>query len=513
MYMTQALHRDVQQRGDAIATVCGQRRRTYRELAQRVSRLAGALRQLGVASGDRVAMLALNSDRYLEYTLACWWAGAVLNPVNTRWSAAEMAHSLNDCDTAVLLIDRQHLPLLPALREAMPGLRHVIVADDGPPPHGLLDYETLIEETTPIEDALRGDRDLAGIFYTGGTTGVPKGVMLSHGNLYVAALGFLGCDHVVGEDIALHVAPLFHLAGMSVMLNSLITGGRHVFIPAFEPKAVLQAISKERVTHLILVPTMLQQVIDDPSARNHDLSSLVRLQYAASPMTSALLQRAMSTLPNIRFVQAYGMTELSPHATVLPSRYHEPAHHALGKLGSVGRAVHNVELRIIDRDGAEVPRGTVGEIVVRGPNVMQGYWKRPQDTAQALRGGWMHTGDGGFMDEDGFVYLADRIKDMIITGGENVYSAEVENILSQHPDVAMCAVIGVPDERWGECVHAFVMPKSGATPSVDELQAHCKARIAGYKCPRSFDFVESLPLSGTGKVLKAHLRKLRSQVR
>lgn len=505
MRLTQALHRAVQQHGNDLATVDGGRRRTYRELASRVARLAAGLRALGVAPGGRVGMLLLNGDRYLEGTLACWWAGAVLNPINTRWSAAEVAFSLNDCQTAVLLIDRHHLPMLGALRAAVPVLHHVVFTDEGPAPDGLLSIEDLIIGHAPAEDGCQGDDALAGIFYTGGTTGCPKGVMLSHRNMYVAALGFIGEDYAVGEDITLHTAPLFHLAGMSAMVNALFTGGRHVFIPGFTPESVLQAISAERVTNMLLVPTMIQRVIEHPALATSDVRSLRRLQYAAAPMSSALLERAMAALPNCRFVHAYGMTELAPHATVLPSRY-LVEDRRLGKANSVGHAVRNVELHIVDPDGREVPRGTVGEIAVRGPNVMQGYWQRPEETAAALRHGWMHTGDGGYMDEDGFVFLVDRMKDMIISGGENVYSAEVENALAQHPAVSMCAVIGLPDELWGERVHAVVVLQPGQQATAEELQTHCRALIAAYKCPRTFEFRHELPLSGTGKVLKKALR-------
>ncbi|MDR2156009.1 MAG: long-chain fatty acid--CoA ligase [Burkholderiaceae bacterium] len=503
--LTQALHRAVQQHGDRLATVFGARRQSYRALAARVARLASGLFALGVTPGDRVGVLLLNSDHYLEATLACWWTGAVLTPINTRWSAAEVAFSMNDCETPVLLIDRHHLAMLDALRAAVPVLKHVVFADDGPAPDGLLDIEALIASHAPIEDARIGDDALAGIFYTGGTTGRPKGVMLSHRNLYVAALGFLGEDYSVGADITLQTAPLFHMAGMSSLVNALFTGGRHVFLSAFTPEAVLHAISSEGVTSMLLVPTMIHRLVEHPRLASHDLRSLLRLQYAAAPMSSALLERALAALPNCRFVQAYGMTELAPHATVLPSRYLLEDRH-LGKSASVGHAVRHTEVRIVDAEGQEVPRGTVGEIVVSGPNVMQGYWRRPAETAAVLRDGWLHTGDGGHMDEDGFVFLADRLKDMIISGGENIFSVEVENALAQHPSVSMCAVVGLPSETWGEAVHAVVVLRPGASVTPEELQLHCRSLIASYKCPRSFEFRVELPLSGTGKVLKNELR-------
>jgi len=258
----------------------------------------------------------------------------------------------------------------------------------------------------------------------------------------------------------------------------------------------------------MLVPTMIQMTIDHPAMKEpRDLSALKTIVYGASPMSEALLDRAMATLPGVGFVQAYGMTELSPVATLNPAYYHTTEGRKLGKLRAAGRAGYCTEVRIVDDRGREVPRGTVGEVAVRGPNVMQGYWNKPEQTAQAVRDGWMHTGDGAWMDEDGFIFIADRLKDMIITGGENVYSGEVENALAQHPAVAACAVIGIPSDQWGETVHAAVVRKPEQIVSAEDLVAHCKSLIAGYKCPRSVAFVDALPLSGAGKVLKTKLRE------
>jgi len=271
----------------------------------------------------------------------------------------------------------------------------------------------------------------------------------------------------------------------------------------FSPAEVMKAISDHRVTDALLVPTMIQMLVDDPSVADNDMSSLVHLIYGASSISEALLERARKVFPAAGFTQAYGMTELSPCATLLtPADHDDPALHR-----SAGRAAPHVEVRIVDPNDVEVPRGEVGEIVVRGDNVMLGYWNRPQDTAAAVRDGWMHTGDGGRMDENGYVFIVDRIKDMIITGGENVYSAEVENALAGHPAVAACAVIGVPDPDWGERVHAVVVLLPGQQATAEEIRTHCKTLIAGYKAPRSVDFVDALPMSGAGKILKRDLRK------
>jgi acyl-CoA synthetase (AMP-forming)/AMP-acid ligase II len=504
MYLTQGLHRAVQQTPDAVMTVLGERRRTFAEVAGRVARLAGALRGLGVADGDRVAMLSLNSDNYHEYLLAVPWANAVLNPVNIRWSPAEIVYSLRDSTTTVLFVDDAFARLVPELREAYPELATVIHTGDGPTPDGALAYEDLIAGADPVEDVRRGGDELAGVFYTGGTTGFPKGVMLSHSNLLTSSLGAVASGYVFKPGVRLlHAAPMFHLADFAAWYATLGLGGAHVFVPGFDPVAVLAAIAEHRITDALLVPVMIQLLVDHPSVSEYDLTSMHAVLYGASPIVQAVLERAMKTFPNASFTQAYGMTELSPIATLLgPADHTNPA-----LMRSAGRAAPHAEVRIADLDGNEVPRGTVGEIVVRGGHVMLGYWNKPEETAAALRDGWMHTGDGGYMDEAGYVFVVDRIKDMIVTGGENVYSAEVENAVCRHPDVLSCAVIGVPDEEWGERVHAVVVLREGATVTHDDIRAHAKTLIGGYKAPRSTEFLAALPVSSTGKILKRELRK------
>ncbi|CAN5788758.1 long-chain fatty acid--CoA ligase [soil metagenome] len=508
MYLTQALHRAVQQHPDRAAVRYAGRQSTFRKFADRVARLAGALQQLGLQTGGRVAMLALNSDRYLEYQMAVPWGGGVLNPCNIRWSAAEILYSLDDSGSTILLVDHNFRDLVEQIRGDARTVAEVIYCGDGATPAGMHDYESLIASTAPVPDATRRGEDLAGIFYTGGTTGFPKGVMLSHTNMCSSGMALRAEGLAQPNGTYLHAAPMFHLADMGLAQPHWIEANTHSIVPSFTPEGVLKAIEQDKVTAILLVPTMIQMLVDSPAMKvPRDLSSLKMITYGASPISEAVLDRAMAAFPGVEFAQAYGMTELSPVATVSPPWCHTAEGRARGKLRSAGRASLCMEVRIVDPAGDEVPHGTVGEVAVRGPNVMQGYWNNPAQTAAALRNGWMHTGDGAYMDDDGFIFVVDRMKDMIITGGENVYSAEVENAIAQHPGVAACAVIGIPSADWGEAVHAVVVAKSGASVDAESFIAHCKKLIAGYKCPRTVALVDALPLSGAGKVLKTKLRE------
>lgn len=508
MYLTQSLHRAAQLFPQRTAVRFGQRERQFTQFRDRVARLAAALQTLGMGEGDRVAMLALNSDRYLEYLMAVPWGGGVLNPCNIRWSVAEIAYALNDSGSSILLVDDTFAPMVPALKAQAGILRDVVYCGEGETPQGMHGYEQLVAGATAIYDVVRRGEDLAGIFYTGGTTGFPKGVMLSHNNLCASGMAILAEGLTQPGNVYLHAAPMFHLADIGMALPHWLQGNTHVVIPAFNPELLLDTIEKHRVTHTLLVPTMIQMTVDHPSMKKpRDLSSLQLIVYGASPISEAVVDRAMAALPGIAFAQAYGMTELAPLATVNPPHNHTSDGRKSGRMRSAGRPGYCVEVRIVDALGREVPRGTVGEVAVRGPNVMQGYWKLPDQTAQALRNGWMHTGDGAWMDDEGYIFITDRLKDMIISGGENIFSAEVENALSQHPAVATCAVIGIPSEEWGETVHAVVIMQAGASATEEELIAHCKGLIAHYKCPRSVEFREALPISGAGKILKTKLRE------
>jgi acyl-CoA synthetase (AMP-forming)/AMP-acid ligase II len=508
MGITQSIKRLEQQNPHGCATVFGTRTRRWGELVQRVARLASGLRSLGVARGDRVALLGLNSDRYLEFYAGVPWADAVVVPLNTRWSAPENIYALNDSGAHVLLIDEEFVPMASAILGEARSVREVICVGEARAPAGMMSYEHLIERSAPIPDAARTGGDLAGIFYTGGTTGFPKGVMLTHGSLWASAAAGVTLVPMAPDTATLHAAPMFHLAGFGGVMMALLTGARHVIIPRFDPGLVLESIERNKVTTVLLVPTMIRMLMMHPKLPTTNLSSLRHLIYGASPMPEALLREAMRALPGCQFYQAYGQTELSPVATVLGPEYHTFEGANAGKLASAGRVSPCCEVQVVDPVGSEVPRGTVGEIRVRGLNTMLGYWNKPEETAATLRDGWVHTGDAGWMDNEGFLYVVDRVKDMIISGGENVYTAEVENACVGHAAVAQCAVIGIPDDDWGEAVHAIVILKDGQQVTADNLIAHCHRLIAGYKCPRSIEFrTEPFPLSGVGKVLKRELRK------
>jgi acyl-CoA synthetase (AMP-forming)/AMP-acid ligase II len=509
MNLTQPLHKGLRERADFTVLVCGARRLTFTRFVDRVARLAAALKTLGVQPGDRVGMLGLNSDRYVEYLYGSWWAGAVINPVNVRWNPREVAYSLDDCDTRVLLVDHRFAGIAGELKHLSRSLRTVVhVGDpgDGEPPAGMPGYEALLAGAAPVPDAMRGGGDLAAVMYTGGTTGMPKGVMLTHDNLSINALAAVAAAPRPPEAVGINAAPMFHVGGCGLTLQLMLRLCKQVILPAFDEVAMLDAIRDEGGSETFMVPTMIKRLIEHPRIREYDVSGLELVLYGAAPIDSVLLAQAMEAFPGAGFCQMYGMTELAPVATVLPAWcHHEPGPDA--RLRSAGRPVPTAEVRIVDRDRRPVPPGTAGEVTVRGPTVMAGYWGRPEQTAQALRDGWMHTGDGGYLDEHGFLHIVDRIKDMIVTGGENVYSAEVENVIAQMPQVSMCAVIGVPDDEWGERVHAVIVPRPGHTLGADEVIAFCRDRIARYKCPRGVEFRTEMPLSAAGKLLKYALRE------
>ena len=477
----------------------------WREMLDRAARIAGGLRALGVSDGDRVGILSANSDLYMALYLAVPWAGGVLTPLNVRWSAIENAYAIEDSKPAVILVSTGFVG---AIAGIVAGLEHKpqLVALDAVEREGWSTLPQLMSHGT-VPDAGRGGDDLLAIFYTGGTTGRSKGVMLSHAGFTSNSMAMRAAGICPDGCRMLVVAPLFHLAAAAALTMTMQAAGTAVIAPAFDPNRTLDLIEDAGVTDALLVPTMVQMVLDSPTFDAAKLAGVNTVLYGASPMPEATIDRIMAAAPHLDFFQAYGMTEVSCTATLLGPEFHRGEHRQAGRHRGAGRAISTSEVMVADEAGVPVPAGQVGEILVRGQGVMLGYWNQPELTAEALRGGWMHTGDGGRFDEHGVLYVVDRIKDMIVSGGENVYSAEVESALSLHPDVVQCAVIGVPDERWGERVHAVIVARPGSDLTEAALIDHCRALIADYKRPRSVDFKPSLPLSAAGKILKAELRE------
>ena len=507
MYITQGLRRAVQVNRQGLATIDGTRQYSWETFTERVARLAGALKSLGLRADERVAILSFNSDRYLEYFYAVAWAGGIIVPLNLRLAPPELVYILNDVAVRMLVVDDAFKDTLSALLPHVESIEHVILAGESKLPSGVLRHEDLLSSAEPVPDAGHGGDDVVGIFYTGGTTGLPKGVMLTHANLISNAMTSL-LNIYEGEPwVYLHSAPMFHIADAQWMIGVTLQAGTHVFMPKFNPEEMLNAVETYKVTHCALVPTMVNMLLNVSNRDQHDVSTLRGMNYGGSPMAPALVARTRKAFPGCRLFQGYGQTETSPNVSMLTDKYHDPDGAYADKIGSVGQPMFTVEVKIVDSADHELPVGEVGEIAVRGPNIMKGYWNQPEETAHALRGGWMHTGDLGYLDADGFLYIVDRLKDMIVTGGENVYSAEVEAAIYQFPSVAVCAVIGIPDQQWGERVHAIVVPRAGESIDQEALLQHCHQLIAGFKCPRSVEIrQEPLPMSGAGKILKRELR-------
>ena len=508
MQITSMIRRAAQINPHGIATIFEDRQQSWIQMQDRVARLAGALQNLGMKSVDRVGLLSLNSDRFIEYYFAAVWGGGAMMPMNVRWAAAECAYALNDAGAEILIVDEAFKDVAAEIKPQVNGLNTLIYCGDSATPDGMLNYEGILAAVDPANDAGRSGDDLAGIFYTGGTTGFPKGVMLSHTNLFVGGISNAHELNMQDGTVYLHAAPMFHIADLIWFSAITFMAGTHVVIPMFTPDGTLAAIEKHRPSQTLLVPVMLQMVLQSDKLAETDTSSLRQIAYGASPITEAVLIDAFEKFPNVSFLQAFGQTELSPVATILPTDYHVLEGPKAGKLRSAGRPTRVCEIRILDEDCIEVPRGDVGQIAVKGAITMLGYWNKPEVTAETIRDGWVLTGDAGYMDDEGFIFLMDRVKDMIVSGGENVYSAEVENALGQHLAVATSAVIGIPSDQWGESVHAIVILRPGVAVTPEELQAHCHKLIAGYKCPRSIEYrAEPFPLSWANKVLKTELRK------
>ena len=476
--------------GHRTAVIDGDRTITYDELADRCARLAGMLADLGVKRGDRVALLSANGHRYLEAFFGLPAAGIVLVPLNTRLAPAELAHIVHHSGARVLITDRDPVGL-----EAL--VEHVI----GIPG----DYERMLDVVGVTANAVGvSSADVAALFYTGGTTGLPKGVMLTHGNLIANAFNKILACSLVADDVFLGAPAMFHVAGIAPLTGLAWLGGTTVTAPMFDPALCLDLISRHGVTIFLPAPTMLATLVTEQRDRPRDVSSLRLLGHAGSPIAATLIMQAHEVFPDVELAQFYGATETSSVVTRLR---HEEATLDTDLAGSCGQPAVGVAVRTVRLDGTDCDPGEVGEVLVRSNAVMAGYWQNAAATVDALRDGWYHTGDLGYLDVQRYLFIVDRAKDMIVSGAENVYSLEVEDALYRHPAVAEAAVFGVPDERWGEAVHAIVVPHAGVGVTGEALRAHCRELIAGYKVPKVIEIsTEPLPKSGPGKVLKRVLR-------
>ncbi len=506
MQVTMGLRRAALIRAGHTAVLDGAVRRSWRDVQGRVARLAGALRAAGLAPGDRVAILMLNGHRYLELYYAVPWAGGVVMPLNIRLAPLEVLAQVTDGEPTFIVVDDTFVRVTAHLGQQMASIRAVIHAGDGDAPEGTTSYEALVAAGPAVDDANIAGDAVYGLFYTGGTTAAAKGVMLTHTNIVTNAYNIaLGVSYSP-RDVYLHAAPMFHLADSANTFAVTMTAASHAFLATFDAKRWAEAVEMYGVTVALLVPTMISAVVNWPGLGRCHLHTIRHMLYGAAPISKALLAQAREKLA-CELQQGYGMTELSPVITLLPPEDHVLDGPLSHRTRAAGLPVPNADVVILDADDRPVTRGTIGEVCARGPMVMKGYWRKPEETARALRGGYMHTGDLGYMDEDGYVYLVDRAKDMIVSGGENVYSVEVEAALYGHPAVLEAAVFGIPDARLGEQVHAAVVLKDGGAVPPEELIAHCRNAIAGYKCPKAITVHhEPLPKSGAGKILKRDLR-------
>jgi fatty-acyl-CoA synthase len=507
MTISDQLARHARSVPDAVALRMDGVDRTYRQLDVRVDRLAHVLGARGVGPGDRVVVMTYNGLEMVEVFFACARLGAICVPVNFRLHADEVAYQLTDSGAVLAVVEAGLAATFARAWKDVPTVRHCLVVGAGDEPGaGMESYEDALRDAPATAARVAVDLDApAFIMYTSGTTGRPKGAVLTHYNLAVQTMSRFAHIGVPSDcRVWLISTPLFHIGGLAALLSSVMVGGRTVIARSgrFDPVGTVDLLERERVGYVFLVPAQWQAVCDVPGIAERDLSALRLISWGASPATKALLHRMIETFPGARLLSVFGQTETSAVSTVLLGE------DALRKIGSVGTPLVNVEVRIVDEQMNDVPRGEIGEIVYRGPTIMTAYWNKPAETAAAFAGGWFHSGDLVRQDEDGYIYVVDRLKDMIISGGENIYSAEVEEAIAAHPEVAEVAVVGVPDERWGETPLAVVVPAREADPpTAEEIGEWCRARLAAYKVPRRVTVVTELPRNASGKVRKHELRQ------
>jgi fatty-acyl-CoA synthase len=507
--------RAVTQYGKKIGVVCGSERFTYQQFNERANRLSHALEHLGVKRGGRVGFLSYNCHRLLEAYYGVVQIGAVLMPLNIRLSQSEFTFILNDSEADVLFLDRDFVGVVDRIRSEVQTVKHYVLLDGSERPDWLYDktYDELIAQHSAEEpdSSTIDENDLAELFYTSGTTANPKGVMLSHRNLYLHAMNVIAGHGFEPTEVQLHTIPLFHVNGWGTPHTITCTGGLHVMLRRFDPQAVFELIQNERVTLFSLVPTMANALVNHPEIGKYDLSS-VRMIVIGGAASTPELVKAVEEKFGCECYSGYGLSETTPVLTISFLKSHLadlPAEERYRRQSMTGFSVPGVEMKVVNDRGEDVKHDgrEVGEIITRSDGVMMGYWKRPEDTAAVIKDGWFYTGDMAVIDEAEYVLIVDRKKDIIISGGENITSLEIEKAILAHPDVYECAVIAVPDNNWGEVPKALVVLKPGTILTEHDLVEFCRTRLAGFKVPKSVDFFDSLPKGGTGKILKKELRE------
>jgi acyl-CoA synthetase (AMP-forming)/AMP-acid ligase II len=498
---------------DRDAVVFEGKRYTFSQLNERVNRLTNALLNLGVTRGDRVAMLQVNCNQHVETYFAVAKAGAIYVPLNFRAKGDELKYMLNSAEAGVLFVGGRYIDLVNSIKADVPSLKRIISVEGKH--DGMLCYEDVLDSAS-AEDVVTeiDDDDTTMLVYTAGTTGFPKGVMLSHNSFTVYVLENVTPADPELEEGNILTVPLYHVAGIQAMMAAIYGGRTLVMERQFEAGEWMELVEREKANRAMMVPTMLKQLMEHPDFQKHDLSSLRVITYGAAPMPLEVITKALDVFPGVSFINAFGQTETASTITSLTPEDHvisgsgEERDRKLKRLSSIGKAMSDVEMKVVDEGGNELPPGEVGEIIARGPRVMTGYWKDEEKTKKAIdEGGWVHTGDVGYVDEDGYFFLAGRSSDIIIRGGENIAPEELEAILRAHPAVDDTAVIGIPDEEWGEVPRAIVVLKPGETATAEEIMEHCRQKLASYKRPRSVIFVDELPRNPMGKVLKRVLRE------
>ncbi|MEW6374245.1 MAG: long-chain-fatty-acid--CoA ligase [Thermodesulfobacteriota bacterium] len=514
MILTETLKKAVKLFPQKQAIVCGGKRWTYQEFYDRINRLSRYLKASGIEKGDKVALLHPNCHYFLEAYYGIAQIGAISVPINYRLSPKEIAFILQDSESKLLIADPMFQKQIDPIRGEIQEIVKILWTGEDKisrEPRDLR-YEAILDpgDSHLFHEAPITGEDVAQIYYTSGTTGRPKGVMLSHKNVTTHALGTIAEVHLIDSDVWIHVAPLFHLADAWATWAITWVGGTHVLIREFDPKTVLETIEREKVTLTNLIPTMLNLMVNYPDVGKYDYRSLRVLLSGGAPIAPEVVRKIVETF-KCDYIQTYGMTETSPYLTlsILKDHLRKLTYEDQLRVKSkTGREFIGVELKVVNDRGEEIKKDEkeVGEIIVRGDIVTEGYWKLPEETRKSIKDGWLYTGDMAVMDEEGYVTIVDRKKDMILTGGENVYSTEVENILYMHPAILECAVIGVPDQKWGEAVKGIVVLKPGQNTTEQEIIRFCKDRIAHYKAPKSIDFIDGLPRTGSGKIHKKGLR-------